>query len=195
MNFAQFRAQNAAQAPANNGVKCCDPVDDSETTSPEAEKERQNKSLLKMKGDSVWIPKEPKVPGLSEAKHKTHHKVKIHFGGGKSEIRMVDDDELGVLRRSNHITKVFNIAEVKNGVEYPYIVEEDANVLGNKNTKHYVHKNGDTAYVMTHKYKDPALGVDHYVHFSKGRGTVYSNNEGKEKASKLLKRLGYKAKE
>lgn len=195
MNFAQFRAQNAAQAPAKKDDACVDPASSETNTSPEAEKEHQNKALLKMKGDSVWIPKEPKVPGLSEAKHKTHHKVKIHFGGGKSEIRMVDDDELGALRRSNHITKVFNIAEVKNGVEYPYIVEEDANVLGNKNTKHYVHKNGDTAYVMSHKYKDPALGEDHYVHFSKGRGTVYNNDEGKTKATKLLKRLGYKAKE
>jgi hypothetical protein len=196
MDFAQFRAQNAAQAPAKKDDKCCDPANSEVNATPEAEKEHQNKALLKMKGDTVWIPKLPKVPGLSEAK--THHKVRIHFGSGKSEIRMVDDEELGALRRSGHITKVFNLAEMKQGVEYAYDVPalfEEACAMQDKHTVHYKHKDGSTAYMMTHKYKDPSLGEDHYVHFSKGRGAVYSNDEGKAKGLRLLKRLGYKAKE
>jgi hypothetical protein len=198
MDFAQFRAQNAAQAPKQpDEPKKFDGLTGEVNSNPEAEKEHQNKDLLKMKGDSVWVPKLPKVPGLSEGR-KTHHKVKIHFGNGKSEIRMVDDDELGALRRSNHITKVFNIAEMKDGVEFPYEVPElfeDACAAQDKHTTHFKHKDGSTAYMMTHKYRDPSLGEDHYVHFSKGRGAVYSNDEGKAKGLKLLKRLGYKSKE
>jgi hypothetical protein len=197
MDFAQFRTQNAAQAPKQpEEPKKFDGLTGEVNSNPEAEKEHQNKALLKMKGDSVWIPKLPTVPGLSEAR-KTHHKVKIHFGNGKSEIRMVDDNELGVLRRSGHITKVFNIAEMKDGVEHSYSVPslfEDACREQEKNTAHYSHKDGSKAYLMTHKYSDPKLGTDHYVGFSHRTGTVYSNDDGKVKAERLLRRLGYKAK-
>lgn len=187
MNFAEFRKQNKEKAPVT--PEQAEPANSTVKTG-EAEKEHQNKDLLKMQDDTgnktVWIPRGPKIkaPGLTT---ESHHKVKIHFGNGKSETRIIDDDELGVLKRNNHVTKVTHLGRSKlNGDLLEYVLEESdgAEVV-------FKHKDGRVAHLSSHKYKDPSLGVDHYVHLPDSRATVYSGDEGLGKAHKLLSKLGY----
>lgn len=181
MNFSEFRKQNAEKAPVE--PKNSEPAGSAaDTKNPEVEKEHQNKVLLKMKGDKTWIPRGPniKTPGLTTENSKVHHKVKIHFGD-HSEVRLVDDDELGVIRRSKHVTKVTQLSSVKEGKEYELTEEQAPSVV-------FQHKDGRKAYIDAHKYSDPSLGTDHYVHIDKSRATVFDNET---KAHKLLKKLGF----
>jgi hypothetical protein len=187
MNFADFRKKNKASAPVT--PETSEPAN-STVHSGEAEKEHQNKDLLKMKDDAgnktVWIPRGPKIkaPGLTT---ESHHKVKIHFGNGKSETRIIDDEELGVLKRNNHITKVTHLGRSKlNGELLEYVLEE-----GDGAEVVFKHKDGRVAHLQSHKYKDPSLGTDHYVHLPDSRATVYPGEEGLAKAHKLLSKLGY----
>jgi hypothetical protein len=189
MNFAEFRKKNEEQAP--HTAETSQPAD-AKVANGETEKEHQNKDLLKMKGDkTVWIPRGPKIqaPGLSDdavTEAKSHHKVKIHFGNGKTEERLVDDDELGVIKRNQRVTKVVHLGRSKaNGKLIEYVLEEaNAEVV-------FKHKDGRKAIINSYKYADPSLGVDHYVHIQNSRATVYPGDEGLNKAHKLLKKLGF----
>lgn len=57
-------------------------------------------SLDEPKG--VWIEK---TKYISEASHK----VRIHHVSGESEVRYVSDEELDVLRKEPHISKVVHV--------------------------------------------------------------------------------------
>lgn len=181
MDFAEFRKQNAEKAPAT--PEKSEPANSS--SAGETEKEHQNKDLLKMKNAGVWIPRGPnvKTPGL-HTEEKVHHKVKVHYGD-HSEVKYVDDDELGVLRKSNRVTKVTQLGAKKGEKVLEYVEEANQSAA-------FAHADGRKAYIDTHKYTDPSLGTDHYVHIDKTRATVYSHDEGLTKAHKLLKKLGFK---
>jgi hypothetical protein len=187
MNFAEFRKQNGEQAP--HTPEKTEPAD-SQVTTGETEKEHQNKDLLKMKDGSVWIPRGPKIqaPGLTtESKNKVHHKVKIHFASGKTEERLIDDDELGVIKRNAKVTKVMHLGRSKvNGELLEYSLDE-----ANNAETVFHHKDGRKAVINSYKYADPSLGTDHYVHITNSRATVFDGDKGLEKAHKLLKKLGF----
>jgi hypothetical protein len=163
--------------------------DKSAAATGEAETTHQNKDLLNMKdenkGKTNWIPRTPKLAKVDESK--VHHKVKIHFGNGKSEERLIDDDELGALKRTQHVTKVIHLGRSKaDGKLLEYALDED-----NGAESVFKHGNGSKAVITSHKYADPSLGTDHYVHIPNSRATVYGGDEGLDKAHKLLKKLGY----
>lgn len=179
MNFAEFRKKNAETAPVEKTNS--QPVDSSNGGD---EKEHQNGVLLKMKKAGVWVPRGPdvKTPGLTEA---SHHKVKIHFHGDRSEVRLVDDAELEALKRSNRVTKVIHVGREKDGTVLEYVINESEDGIS------YKHADGRKALVQTHKYKDPSLGEDQYVHIDGSRSTVFPHSEGLGKAHKLLTKLGF----
>lgn len=178
MDFAAFRKQNAEKAPVTTPNET--PIDAKKPGTDE--KEHQNADLLKMKPKSVWIPRGPNIqaPGLKA--ESVHHKVKIHFDG-RSEVRLVDDDELATLRKSKKVSKVVHIGRSKgDGQVLEYVLNETAEEMP------YSHTDGRKATIQRHKYADPSLGEDHYVHLPDSRATVYPEFD---KAHKLLKKLGY----
>jgi hypothetical protein len=182
--------KKALGEPADVGAINAAP-DKSATATGEAETTHQNKDLLNMKdqskGKSVWIPRTPKLAKVDEAA-KVHHKVKIRYGNGKSEERLIDDDELGALKRTAHVTKVTHLGRSgANGKLLEYALDE----MSNGAETVFQHADGSKAVVTSHKYADPSLGTDHYVHIPNSRATVYGGDEGLDKAHKLLKKLGY----
>lgn len=195
MDFAEFRKKNGEQAP--HTPETSKPAE-SEVKTGESEKEHQNQDLLKMKvGDEKsWFWKDsfrgPKIkaPGLTTEDSKTqHHKVKIHYASGKAEERLIDDNELGVLKRNNRVTKVIHLGRSKaNGKILEYVMTEMQNADAGIRFKH---KDGRTAILNSYKYADPSLGTDHYVHIPNSRATVYDGDSGLDKAHKLLKKLGF----
>jgi hypothetical protein len=202
MNFAEFRKQNAEQAPATTTVS--KPVDGAR--SGESEKEHQNNDLLKnvskmpvdpaiaseldkmhltpapaiepliAEPKTVWIPKKMVVKEAS-----IHHKVRVHFGD-HSEVRFVDDDELGTLRASHRVKRVVHLGRSSNGRLNEYVTE------GKEVEQLFKHPDGRKATVMSHKYNDESLGEDHYVHLPDSRASVFTD---KDKAHRFLKKLGY----
>lgn len=181
--------KKALGEPADVGAINAAP-DKSAAATGEAETTHQNKDLLNMKdqskGKSVWIPRTPKLSKVDESKE--HHKVKIHYGNGKSEERLIDDDELGALKRTAHVTKVVHLGRSKaDGKLLEYALDE----MSNGAETVFQHADGSKAVVTSHKYADPSLGTDHYVHIPNSRATVYGGDEGLDKAHKLLKKLGY----
>jgi hypothetical protein len=182
MDFAAFRKQNSEKAPVTKVD--ADPIDSATGLSGEAETEHQNQVLLKMppKSKAKWIPRGPniKAPGLTA--ESMHHKVRIHFDG-RSEVRLVDDVQLEALKKARGVSKVVHMGRSKaNGELLEYVTESAEEMT-------YQHADGRKASIQRHKYADPSLGEDHYVHLPDARATVYPEFE---KAHKLLSKLGYK---
>lgn len=158
------------------GIKAPRTIDPKDSSNGGNETTHQNDDLLKMKESApVWFAK-AELPVVSES---IHHKVKVHIDG-RTEIRYIDNQELAVLKKSRNVTKVEHIGRIdKNGVLHE----------GKQAEETYAHTDGRKATLVTHKYADPSLGEDHYVHLPDGGARVFPE---KEKAVRLMSKLGFK---